>query len=162
MVQMHAVSHVRSRTISRKRERSRVHPSHSASSPDYLAFDGVHIALTDRMANVLLRFRMGFAVALSNRRAQAATMVLRPGESEGGAGNRHRGADQWMFVLSGTGSALTGSKRQRLRPGTLLLIERGTTHRIENTGRSPLKTLNVYVPPAYTKRGNERPAGRSR
>jgi len=89
-------------------------------------------------------------------------MVLEPGNSEGGPGNRHRGADQWLFVLSGSGTAVTGSNKQRLRPGTLLLIERGTTHRIQNTGRTLLKTLNVYIPPAYTKSGDERPAGRSR
>lgn len=112
------------------------------------------------MPSVRLRFAKGFNVALSNRRAQLATMVLSPGDTEGGPDNRHRGADQWMFVVSGTGTATTGSRRHRLRPGTLVLIERGTTHRIENTGQTPLKTLNVYVPPAYTRSGNERAAGR--
>jgi hypothetical protein len=34
------------------------------------------------------------------------------------------------------------------RPGTLLLIERGSTHQIRNTGRTPLKALSLYVPPA--------------
>jgi mannose-6-phosphate isomerase-like protein (cupin superfamily) len=36
------------------------------------------------------------------------------------------------------------------------LIERGDRHEIRNTGRQPLKTLNFYVPPAYTSDGNER------
>ena len=27
-------------------------------------------------------------------------------------------------------------------------------------GRTPLKTLNIYVPPAYTKAGDELPSGR--
>jgi len=89
-------------------------------------------------------------------------MVLEPGESEGGPDNRHRGADQWLYVESGSGAAITGRKRHRLRPGTLLLIERGTTHAIRNTGRTPLKMLNIYVPPAYTRAGDELPRGRSR
>ena len=42
-----------------------------------------------------------------------------------------------------------------------MLIERGEEHEIRNTGRGNLKTLNFYVPPAYTKGGNERPAGKS-
>ena len=42
-----------------------------------------------------------------------------------------------------------------------MLVERGTTHQITNTGRTALKTLNFYVPPAYTKGGNELPRGRS-
>lgn len=88
-------------------------------------------------------------------------MVLARGGHEGGPANRHRGADQWLFVRSGTGMAIVASRRQRLRPGTLLLIERGTTHEILNTGRGPLVTLNWYVPPAYTKAGDELPSGRS-
>jgi mannose-6-phosphate isomerase-like protein (cupin superfamily) len=108
-----------------------------------------------------LRFGRGFSVALTNQRAQAATMVIAPGDSEGGPDNRHRGADQWLYVLSGRGVATVANRKNPLRAGTLLLIERGTTHEIRNTGRSPLKTLNVYVPPAYTSGGDELPRGKS-
>ena len=107
-----------------------------------------------------LRFGKGFSVALGNRRSQAATMVLEPGDSEGGEDNRHRGADQWLYVVSGRGRATVAGKRRQLRAGTLILIERGSTHEIRNTGRTPLKTLNIYVPPAYTKGGDELPRGR--
>ena len=108
-----------------------------------------------------LRFGKGFSVAMSNRRAQAATMVIAPGDAEGGPDNRHRGADQWLYVLSGSGVATLGTRRHRLKAGSLVLIERGTTHEIRNTGRTPLKTLNVYVPPAYRSDGEELPRGRS-
>ena len=87
-------------------------------------------------------------------------MVIEPGDCEGGSDNRHRGADQWLFVVSGTGAAIVNNRRHTLRAGTILLIEKGDTHEIRNTGRTPLKTLNVYVPPAYTKGGNELPRGR--
>jgi mannose-6-phosphate isomerase-like protein (cupin superfamily) len=108
-----------------------------------------------------LRFGKGLAVALRNARAQAATMVLAPGDAEGGPDNRHRGSDQWLYVISGRGSATVGRRRQALRAGTLLLIERGTTHEIRNTGRTPLKTLNLYVPPAYTTSSEPLPRGRA-
>ena len=107
-----------------------------------------------------LRFGNGFRVALANARAQAAEMVLAPGDGEGDSGNRHRGADQWLYVVSGTGTARINGRRLPLRPGSLLLIERRDRHQIKNTGRAPLRTLNVYVPPAYTKSGEERPAGK--
>ncbi len=113
------------------------------------------------MPKTKLRFRNGFSVGIGNPRAQAATMVLAPGESEGGPDNRHRGSDQWLYVVSGSGRANVGGKRQELSPGTLLLIERGTTHEIRNSGRRPLETLNIYVPPAYTKDGEPLPRGRS-
>ena len=108
-----------------------------------------------------LRFGKGFSVAMSNKRAQAATMVIAPGDCEGGPDNQHRGADQWLFVTAGSGVAVLGGRRHRLKAGSLVLIERGTTHEIRNTGRTPLKTLNVYVPPAYRADGNELPRGRS-
>jgi mannose-6-phosphate isomerase-like protein (cupin superfamily) len=43
----------------------------------------------------------------------------------------------------------------------LLLIERGERHEIRKNGREPLRTLNVYVPPAYTMKGDELPRGRA-
>jgi mannose-6-phosphate isomerase-like protein (cupin superfamily) len=108
-----------------------------------------------------LRFGKGFHVALGNRRSQGAQMTLAPGASEGGDDNRHRGADQWLYVVSGRGSATVAGERVPLPPGTLLLIERGETHEIRNTGRTPLKTLSIYVPPAYTPDGDELPWGKS-
>ncbi len=89
-------------------------------------------------------------------------MVIAPGDSEGGPDNSHRGADQWLYVLSGSGVAIVAKRKTPLRAGTLLLIERATTHEIRNTGRSLLKTLNVYVPPAYTSDGDELPRGKKR
>lgn len=108
-----------------------------------------------------LQLGRGFRVVLGNEHAQAAQMTLGPGESEGGPDNRHRGADQWLYVVSGAGEAVVNGKRVELRAGTLLLIERGDRHGIHNTGAEPLRTVNVYVPPAYTDEGDELPAGRA-
>lgn len=102
-----------------------------------------------------LRFGKGFRVAISNDHAQFAEMVIPPGDAEGGPDNSHRGADQWLFVISGRGEARVNGKRYPLHAGTLLLIERGDKHEIKNTGRSFLRTVNAYVPPAYSARGNE-------
>lgn len=107
-----------------------------------------------------LRFGKGFSVSIGNERSQVAQMVIASGESEGGADNRHGGADQWLFVVQGTGIARINGKRYPLRAGSLLLIERGDKHEIKCTGRTDLKTLNIYVPPAYTKGGNELAAGK--
>jgi mannose-6-phosphate isomerase-like protein (cupin superfamily) len=109
-----------------------------------------------------LRLQSSFKVVLANERSQAAEMVLPPGESEGGSENSHRGADQWLFVVSGTGRATVNKRRYPLKSGTLLLIERGDTHEIKNSGREKLVTLNIYVPPAYTKEGDELPPAKPR
>jgi mannose-6-phosphate isomerase-like protein (cupin superfamily) len=112
------------------------------------------------MDHAHLRFGQGFHVAVGNARSQAASMTLAPGDGEGGPDNRHRGADQWLFVHSGSGVAIVNGRRVKLRGGSIVLIERGDRHEIRNTGATPLRTLNVYVPPAYTKSGGELPRGR--
>lgn len=112
------------------------------------------------MKRARARFGRGFKVLTGNRRSQVATMTLGPGECEGGPDNRHRGADQWVFVEAGTGTALVNGRRYTLRAGAVVLIERGDRHEIRNTGRTPLRTLNVYAPPAYTKEGDELPRGK--
>jgi mannose-6-phosphate isomerase-like protein (cupin superfamily) len=104
-----------------------------------------------------LRFGKGFNVIFGNARSQAAQMVILPGDAEGGATNRHRGADQWLYVVSGRGVAKIGKRPLPLKAGTLLLIEHGDRHEIRNTGSALLKTLNFYVPPAYTASGEELP-----
>ena len=109
-----------------------------------------------------LHLSNGFRVAISSRRAQVAEIVLGRGDTEGGPDNRHRGSDQWMYVLGGTGLAIVNGRRRKLASRTLILIERGDTHKIRNTGRGPLRTLNFYVPPAYTKDGEELPHGRNK
>ena len=107
-----------------------------------------------------LRFGKGFRVAFNVRRAQAAEMVLAPGESEGDADNRHRGADQWLYVVAGTGVAVVEGRRVPLKAGTLLVIERRERHEVRNTGRGLLKTLNFYYPPAFDRNGDPVGPGR--
>ena len=52
-----------------------------------------------------LKIGEGFRVAIGNERSQAAEMVIPPGDAEGDPENRHDGADQWLFVVAGTGRA---------------------------------------------------------
>jgi mannose-6-phosphate isomerase-like protein (cupin superfamily) len=113
------------------------------------------------MKSTRLDLRRGFRVLTGNRRAQCAVMTIAPGDAEGSADNAHRGADQWLVVLEGTGAAIVNGRRIPLSRGSLLLIERGDRHQIRNTGRKALRTLNIYVPPAYRSDGEELPAGKN-
>lgn len=106
-----------------------------------------------------LSFGRGFRVALDVRSLQAVEIVIVPGGKEGGPDNRHRGADQWLYVLSGKGLAVVEGTEQPLKAGSLLVIEQGERHEIRNTGRTPLKTLNFYSPQAYDLDAETLPAG---
>jgi mannose-6-phosphate isomerase-like protein (cupin superfamily) len=112
------------------------------------------------MKRASVSFANGFHVLTGDTHSQAATMVIAPGGCEGGPDNAHRGADQWLYIESGTGEARVNGHVYPLEAGELMLIQRGDRHEIRNTGSTPLKTLNVYVPPAYTSDGDERPAGK--
>jgi mannose-6-phosphate isomerase-like protein (cupin superfamily) len=107
-----------------------------------------------------LSFRPGFRLSVGNARSQGAVMVLPAGGKEGGPDNNHRGADQWLFVVEGTGTAVINGHKTRLKTGMMVLIEAGDRHEIRNNGRSLLKTVSVYVPPAYRDEETELPAGR--
>lgn len=118
------------------------------------------------MRSKTLRFDSEFQTALTVRDVQAAEMTLAAGDSTGGPDNTHRGADQWLFVVDGHGEALLGQdagdrERVSLEPGTLLVIERGEAHEIRNTGDAPLKTLNIYYPPAFDAEGEPVGPGKS-
>ena len=111
------------------------------------------------MRTTRLGFEAGFRVAFDVRQMQAAEMVIAPGGSEGGPDNRHRGADQWLYVVGGRGTAKVRDKGGTahaiaLSTGTLLVIEHGERHEIRNDGDEDLKTLNFYYPPAFDAQGN--------
>lgn len=90
-----------------------------------------------------------FDVLGGSERSQAATMTLAPGQSTGGPTNAHAASDQWLYVVSGTGTATVEDERCALDPGTLVLIEAGEVHEITNDGDEPFETINVYAPPEY-------------
>lgn len=90
-----------------------------------------------------------FKVVGGTARSQGATMILRPGQSTGGADNVHEQSDQWLYVVSGAGEATVDGRVVALGPSALLLIEAGEPHEIRNTGKASLVTISVYAPPAY-------------
>lgn len=80
-------------------------------------------------------------------------MVLQPGaESSEASANEHGWAEQWLYVVSGTGTARVGKRTVKLREGVLVLIARREPHVIR-AGRARLVTFNVYVPAAYDREG---------
>jgi mannose-6-phosphate isomerase-like protein (cupin superfamily) len=83
-------------------------------------------------------------------------MTLAPGsESSEDSSNEHAWAEQWLYVVSGTGTARVGRRSIPLRAGSLLLINKREPHVIKAGLRSRLVTINIYVPPAY--RGDGEP-----
>lgn len=112
------------------------------------------------MKHTIVSYTRGFNILLGDRNSQAGTLVISPGETVGGQENRHGGADQWIYVVSGTGVADIAGECVDLAPAALILIQRGDPHGFRNTGRDDLCLLTFYTPPAYDEDENELPAGR--
>jgi mannose-6-phosphate isomerase-like protein (cupin superfamily) len=90
-----------------------------------------------------------FRVVAGSGRSQAAEMALPPGGSTGGPDNRHDQSDQWVLVMSGSGTAIVDGEEYELSPGTLLLIEAGEAHELRAGEQEQLATVNFYAPPEY-------------
>lgn len=90
-----------------------------------------------------------FEVRFTTEKSQFATMVLQPGETSGEFGNEHAEADQWLYVLSGSGEAIGESGTEKIGPGDLIVIPAPEKHQFKCTGDSPLKTITFYGPPGY-------------
>jgi len=100
-----------------------------------------------------------FKPLIESAAVQAATMVLRPGQSSSDEPeNEHPRAEQWLYVVSGAGRATVDGRSVKLAQGSLLLVEKGEAHRITNTGNGPMVTVNFYAPPAYGEDGDVRPS----
>jgi mannose-6-phosphate isomerase-like protein (cupin superfamily) len=101
----------------------------------------------------LLSHDEDFAVLETTPESQLATMTLKPGEDSGQYGNEHPTCDQIMVVLDGEAEATVNGEEAKIGKGGTLLIKAGADHQIRNRGNTPLKTLNIYAPPAYDDKG---------
>jgi mannose-6-phosphate isomerase-like protein (cupin superfamily) len=107
----------------------------------------------------VLKHRAKFKVIAQGSSSQAAMMTLKSGESSSDrVEDEHPKAEQWVYVISGSGRATFNGRTVQLKEGALLLIEKNEAHQIMNTGKSLLVTLNFYAPPAYTENGEVRTA----
>jgi mannose-6-phosphate isomerase-like protein (cupin superfamily) len=95
-----------------------------------------------------------FSPLIASQSVQAAMMTLKPGQSSSDEPeNEHPKAEQWLYVVSGSGKARVGDRSVRISAGSLLLIEKAESHKITAVGEKPLVTMNFYAPPAYTADG---------
>ena len=60
--------------------------------------------------------------------------------------NTHKDADEFFYVLSGTGIARCDGREVSRRKGDALLVRPGSEHIVENTGTTKLYTLTVMTP----------------
>lgn len=55
----------------------------------------------------------------------------------------HSNAEQWYFILAGTGSMKVGDEEKVSGPSTVVFIPRNTVHSYRVVGDEPLRILNI-------------------
>jgi mannose-6-phosphate isomerase-like protein (cupin superfamily) len=80
-----------------------------------------------------------------NRNQSLAEATVPPGATT--RPHRHRDAEELYHITGGTGRMTLGSERFPVTAGETVCIPPGTTHAIENTGRTALTILCCCSPP---------------
>jgi mannose-6-phosphate isomerase-like protein (cupin superfamily) len=59
----------------------------------------------------------------------------------------HRHTDEIQYIIEGTGTMWVGGERKQFKPGTLLIIPKGTPHGGSIVASGPVKALAIKIPP---------------
>jgi mannose-6-phosphate isomerase-like protein (cupin superfamily) len=98
----------------------------------------------DTIANIYYR-----KVIHTTKQQQLVLMSLEPGETI--PLEKHDETTQFFRIESGTGVAILGKKKYKLKPDYVLVVPPNTAHEIIQTGDAPLKLYTIYSPPEHPK-----------
>lgn len=59
----------------------------------------------------------------------------------------HPKTDEIQYIIEGSGSMWVGNERKEIKPGTLLIIPKGTPHAGTIVTSGPVKALAIKIPP---------------
>lgn len=97
-----------------------------------------------------------FDVLHAAKSTQGAMVTVPPGQRQEVPANPRRWAEQYIYVVAGSGNLQIGGAKRRLRPGALLRVGKHESH-VLSTGDHTMIVINIYVPPKETQ-SQPRPA----
>ncbi len=59
----------------------------------------------------------------------------------------HPKTDEFQYIIEGSGSMWVGNERKDFKPGTLIIIPKGTAHAGSIVANGPVKALAIKLPP---------------
>lgn len=59
----------------------------------------------------------------------------------------HPKTDEIQYIIEGTGAMWVGSERKEFKPGTIIIIPKGTAHAGTVVTSGPVKALAIKIPP---------------
>lgn len=114
--------------------------AHAATAPlspaviDLAALTHADLAAT---ANPDLHARMLVA-------AEGATIAIQSGNI---AKHYHPKTDEIQYIIEGSGAMWLGGERREFKPGTLIIIPKGTAHAGTIVASGPVKAIAIKIPP---------------
>jgi mannose-6-phosphate isomerase-like protein (cupin superfamily) len=73
-----------------------------------------------------------------------ATIAIQAGNV---AKHMHPQTDEIQYIVAGSGSIWLGAERKDFKPGTLLIIPKGTAHAGSIVSKGPVKAIAIKIPP---------------
>jgi mannose-6-phosphate isomerase-like protein (cupin superfamily) len=61
----------------------------------------------------------------------------------------HEGTDQVLYLVEGEGRVILNGEEKIYKSGDIVLVNDGTRHNFQNTGKSDLKIITMYSPPHH-------------
>ena len=59
----------------------------------------------------------------------------------------HPKTDEIQYIIEGSGSMWLGNERKEFKPGTIIIIPKGTPHQGQIVSSGPVKALAIKIPP---------------
>ena len=73
-----------------------------------------------------------------------ATVAVQSGNV---AKHSHPKTDEIQYIIEGSGSMWVGEERKDFKPGTLIVIPKGTAHAGSIVSKGPVKAIAIKIPP---------------
>jgi quercetin dioxygenase-like cupin family protein len=73
-----------------------------------------------------------------------ATVAIQAGNV---AKHTHPKTDEIQYIISGSGTMWLGAERKEFKPGTLIVIPKGTAHAGSIVSNGPVKAIAIKIPP---------------
>ena len=102
------------------------------------------VAATEIAPSVTFRELAGRAAAIRTEAVSVTPFRLAPGASTGAS--RYFGAEEFFFILAGTGVATLGGAAFPVSPGALVYIARGDPHELQADTQGPLEFIAIIAP----------------
>lgn len=122
-------------------------PAFSASPPGFRIVDWTREPVLDSEHDARKRIYVVTPKLFDTRALKGEMIIYPPGTA--GADHHHEGAEHFMYVLTGSGTAYAGGKPIRVRRGDLIYYDDFERHYLRSDSDVEMRFIEFFVPGVY-------------